>query len=107
MANNMVIKQGDSTDIYEIEIEGLTDYTGYRADVAVLNSKTKGVIIGPYSIGPADNKISVALYPSQTALLQPGMYIVVCEVIKEIDEVVMFRKEFSWTLQITESLINN
>lgn len=107
MASSMKVKKGDSTDIFEITIDGVTDYTDYRGEVSVLFPKSNAAAIVKYSILPANGKITLALSPSQTGGLAVGDYNVVFEVIKETNGVVEFRRELSWPLQIQPSLLNN
>lgn len=106
MGSTMVTKQGDSTDVFEITIDGLRDYTNYRAEVQVLVPKTNEVKIAKEIVTPVSNKMSIAFAPEQTALLTPGSYNVVTEVIKEENSVIVFRRELTWTLKIQESLVN-
>lgn len=107
MASNMKVRKGDSTDIFEIAVEGVSDYTDYRGEVAVLKPSTNEIVIGKYVISPSSGKISVAFSPSQTAGLDVGSYTVVFEIIKEVNGVVEFRRELNWSLEILQSLINN
>lgn len=101
MASGMKTKRGDSTDIYEV---GVTGVSGCRADIAVLDPVTLEEVIGKFSI---TGTLAVAFSPAQTALLPEGTYTVVCEIIKEVDSVVTFRRELNWSLEILPSLINN
>jgi hypothetical protein len=107
VANSMKVKRGDSTDIFEVTVEGVTDYTDYRGEVSVLAPKTNEAVIAKYVIAPTDGKITVALSPAQTALLDVGNYNVVLEVIKEATGVVTFRRELNWPLEVLPSLLNN
>lgn len=107
MVNNMRVKKGDSTDIFEITIEGLTDYTDYRGEVTILNPADDTEVFPKIAIAPANNKITVAFSPVHTSTLDVGEYNVVCEVIKETDGVVQFRRELSWPIEVLPSLINN
>lgn len=101
-------RKGDSTDIKKITIKGITDYSGYTGDITVLDPNTKvvagftGVITPDVSTG-----FTVGLSPQQTNALAIGTYLVVFEVKKVEEGTVVYRKELSWSLIITESLINN
>ena len=106
MGSTMTVKQGDSTDVFEITIDGVTDYTDYRTDVQVLVPKTNAVVIAKETITPVDGKMSVAFAPEQTAGLAASSYNVVAEVVKETNGVVIFRRELTWTLRVQESLVN-
>ena len=107
MANNMKIKKGDSSDIFEITVEGINDYADYRAEVSVLMPKTNALVIAKYTVAPTTSKFVIAFSPAQTQLLLVGDYNVVVEIIKETAGVVEFRRELNWPLQITPSLLNN
>jgi hypothetical protein len=103
----MKVKRGDSTDIFEITVEGVTDYADYRGEMSVLKPKTNEAVIAKYVISPVDGKIVAALSPAQTAGLDVGNYNVVFEVIKEETGVVTFRRELNWPLEVLPSLLNN
>ena len=103
----MKVKKGDSTDIFEVTVDGVVDYTDYRGEITVLAPKTNSVVIAKYTIAPASNKITVAFSPAQTQGLAVGDYNVVFEVIKEVGGIIEFRRELSWPLQILPSLLNN
>jgi hypothetical protein len=106
--NKMRCKKGDSSNTFKLTVEGITDYTDYRGELAVLNPSDNSVLIGKLVVSPnlADG-FTVAFAPVQTASLVVGDYTVVFEVIKEVATVVEFRRELTWPLQITESLLNN
>ena len=103
--NRMNAKQGESTDLFLVSIDGLTDYTDYYSDLSVIDARTNTVVLGPIRINPVDNAFSVALSRTQTAALPVDSYVVVLEVVKEVAAVLEFRKEISWALKITESLL--
>lgn len=100
----MRCKKGDSSNTFKLTVEGITDYTDYRGELAVLNPSDNSVLIGKLVVSP---NLAVAFAPVQTASLAVGDYTVVFEVIKEVATVVEFRRELTWPLQITESLLNN
>lgn len=106
MASNMKVKRGDSTDIYNITVEGVSDYTDYRGEVTILDSDNE-VVFPKVVIAPNEGKVSIALTPTQTATLEVGSYNMVCEIIKEEDGIVTFRREMNWPIEILPSLINN
>ena len=104
----MSCKQGDSTNIFKITVEGVTDYTNYRGELAVLDPSDNSILIGKTVINPdPEGGFTVAFAPAQTELLDVNYYTVVFDVIKEVSGVIEFRRELSWTLQITESLLSN
>jgi hypothetical protein len=106
--SKMRTKRGDSTDIFKVTVSGIDDYTDYRGEVAVLDSTTGNFIVEKFVISPdVSSGFSVAFAPAQTQLIEVGDYTVVFEVIKEVSGVIEFRRELSWSLQITESLLNN
>jgi hypothetical protein len=106
--SSMVAKKGDNTEIFSISVGGVSDYTNYRGELAILDPSdgtfvlTKTVIATLPSGG-----FSIGFSPAQTAALAVGDYNVVFEIIKEVATVVEFRRELSWPLKITPSLINN
>lgn len=112
--NKMKVKRGDSTDIFELVLNGITDYTDYRAEAIILNPETNSIAL-PKQVFNADTtnkKFSIFFLPAQTAALDVGDYNVVCEIIKEVSDgqggtVIVFRRELSWALQVQTSLINN
>ena len=104
--NKMSVKQGENTDLFIITIQDLIDYTDYYSDLSVVAADTDTVVLGPLRIEAVDNKFSVALSPAQTAQLPIGGYTVVLEVVKDVASVVEFRKELSWPLKVTKSIIN-
>lgn len=108
----MSSKIGDSTDMFNITVEGtdgnpITDYTGYRGEVAILNPTDNTILLGKLAVTPnVTEGFYIAFTPAQTATLIKGSYPVVFEMVKEEDTVITFRREISWSLQISESLIN-
>ena len=105
VVNALKTKRGDSTDIVEITIDGVPDLTGYVGKCQILKGRTKA--FGPLIIGPTDGVFKVALMPAQTETLEEGEYTVVFEIEKLEVDVVVFRREVSWPLVITESLLNS
>lgn len=105
--SKMTLKQGESSDLFIVTIKGLVDYTNYYSDLTILNADTGLVVLGPIRINPVSNKFSIALTPAQTALLPVDNYTAVLEVVKDVATVIEFRKEISWSLKVTESLINS
>jgi hypothetical protein len=102
--SKMEAKQGENTALFNITIEGLTDYTDYFSKLFVF-AKDDTQVLGPIAISPTDNNFAVALSPEQTLALPLGSYTVVFQVYKEVATVIEFSKEISWPLKITESLI--
>lgn len=106
--DNWKERRGDSTDIKSITIKGVTDYTGYTGDITVLDPDTKEVVGFTGSIAPdLGAGFTIGLSPGQTEVLPVGTYLVVFEMNRLVDSVPVYRKELSWSLIITESLINN
>jgi hypothetical protein len=106
MSNKMTAKRGENTELFNVHIEGISDYTDYSANLVVLNAKTNESVISSISIPVTENKFAVALTPDQTLNLPVDSYIMVLEILKVVGGVTQFRKELSWPLKITESLIN-
>lgn len=102
----MSAKRGENTELFNVHIEGVSNYTDYYAKLVVLNAKTNAEAIPSTTITAIDNKFPIALTPDQTLSLAVDSYVVVLEVIKEVEGTIQFRKELSWPLKITESLIN-
>ena len=108
MTNGMVVKRGDSSDILKISIKGIEDHSEYIAEIAVLRLKNNAQVIEKFAISATSEGLQVFLTPAQTALLEVGEYLIVCEVIKkQEDGEVIFRRELSWPIKILPSLINN
>lgn len=105
--SKMTVKQGENTDLFIITIEGLVDYTDYYSDLSVVAADTDTVVLGPIRINPVDNQFSIAFTPAQTLALPVGSYTAVLEVVKEVATVLEFRKEISWPLKITKSILNS
>lgn len=105
--NGLKVKRGDSSDIIEITVDGITDFTNYRGELQILNGDTKETVVNKVTIAPSDLKFLVGLTPNQTAILPVGNYIAVFEIIKEVGSIITFRREISWPVEITVSLINN
>jgi hypothetical protein len=104
--SKMSVKQGESTDLFNITVEGLTDYTDYYSELTVLAADTDAPVLGPLTIYPsASNKFPVSLSPAQTAGLPVGNYTVVLIVVKDVEGVIEFRKETSWSLKVSASLL--
>lgn len=101
----MTAKQGESTDLFYITIKDLVDYTDYYGDFTLINPETNAVVLGPIRINPADNKFSVALSSLQTTGLPIDNYTAVFEVVKDVLGVIEFKKELSWAVKITASLL--
>ena len=104
--SKMSAKQGESTSLVVITIEGLTDYTDYYGNLRVLEGDTDDIVLGPIRVDPADSKFSVAFNPAQTLGLPIEDYTVVFEVVKEVADVIEFRKEVSWPLKINKAIID-
>jgi hypothetical protein len=106
--NSMTVKRGGSTDIFEIAVGGVSDYTDYRGTLVILDPATEGAVLYTSSVSPGvSGGFSIAFSPVQTEVLAVGSYTVVFEIIKEVATVIEFRRELSWTLKITPSLINS
>lgn len=103
--SNMSAKQGESTDLFEITIKDLVEYTDYYSDLYVLAADTDATVLGPIRIEAVDNVFPAALSPSQTQGLPAGNYTVVLVVEKSVEGNIEFRKEISWALKINKSLL--
>lgn len=102
----MNVKQGEKTDIFAVNVKGVTDYTDYYSNLVILDSSDDSVALGPNRINPVFGKFAVVLSPDETLSLPVGSYIAILEVIKEVDSVVEFRREVSWPIKISASLVN-
>ena len=105
--NGMSVKKGDSTDVFKITVQGVSDYTDYLGNLSVLDPDTK-VVDGPVLVISPDVSagFTIGFSPVQTEVMELGDYLVVLEITKEEAGVPVFRREMSWSLKITESLIN-
>lgn len=104
--NTWQIAQGSSTDIKQVTIENIDDYTDYYSTVAVVDEYSKEPIGVTFSVSPdKDDGFTVGLLPGNTELIEPGRYLVVFEISKGIDPV-LYRKEISWLLEVSPSLVN-
>ena len=109
MSVSMVSKKGDSTNVINVTVKGLTDYTGYYGILHILlpgkdSSNTKVLDL---TIDHSTDKFEVFFMPAQTSTLEVDTtYLVVFEIYHKTGEVVDFRRELSWPLEITKSLIN-
>lgn len=101
------ITVGGSSDIKLVTIENVTDYTDYYATLAVIDILTKKPVEG--TIVPLlpniHNGFTVQLLPAQTKNLKEGSYLVALELSKGVDPIT-YRKEVSWIMEVSESLIN-
>jgi len=99
--------KGDSTDIKNITVEGVTDYTDYTGKLVVLDTQVKGhIMITQPSIAPdTETGFTCGLTPGQTDTLSKGNYIVVFEITKTESTVATYRREINWQLNIMEALI--
>jgi hypothetical protein len=106
--SKMSAKQGESTQLFNISIKDLTDYTDYECEISVFDADEDPnvLVLGPLTITIVDNKFPVALTPAQTTALPPGSYTVIAAVIKDVAAVIEFRREVSWALKITPSLFD-
>ena len=102
----MVCIKGDSTDVHEIEVDGIVDYTDYRLEYQIMKMDDKEFIGTKKVVLPSNGKFIVFLTPAETEVLAPQWYMVIVEVIKEVNGVIIFRRELSWKLQITPSFLN-
>lgn len=100
------IQQGGSSDLKMVTVENVTDYTDYYGTLAVVNEYTKtptGVMV-PIAPHPV-NGFTLALMPEHTTSLVPKKYLVVFEISKGVSPIT-YRKEVSWMLEVSQSLIN-
>jgi hypothetical protein len=102
--NKISLKKGESSDLFEVTIKDLEDYTDYYSDLSIITYADTSVL-GPLRINPVNNVFSIALSPAQTAGLPVGNYIVVLVVVKDVLGVIEFRKEISWKLEVNSSLL--
>ena len=106
----MKVKQGDSSDLETIthKIDGVavTDYTDYLLHLEVIHAVTKenaGIL---RTITPGDDGFTIGLTPGDTAGLDVGEYLIVADLSKIVEGVLVFNRELSWMLRITASLRN-
>lgn len=105
--NTWSIQQGGSTDLKLVTIENVVDYTGYHGSIVVIeDNASRDIVVGPIAqSADAVEGFTVGLLPEQTSNIVPGRYMVVFEISKGIDPIT-YRKEVSWLLEVSASLIN-
>ena len=107
-----IVRQGDSTNIKPITIDGVLDYTiagglAYTGHITVLDKL--GQQVGFTSAIAADpiKGFTVGLLPEHTQLIGVGEFIVVFEISgRDSDDLLIYRREVDWELKIEKSLIN-
>ena len=107
-----IIRQGDSTNVKPITIDGVADYTiagglAYTGQITVLDKF--GQQVGFTSAIAADpaKGFTVGLLPEHTQLIGIGEFIVVFEISgRDEENLLTYRREVDWELKIEKSLIN-
>jgi hypothetical protein len=109
----MKVKKGGSTKVFNIKLDGVTDYTDYFGDLDVLDANTKVSTGVTRTVAPDPaNGFDISLTPAETSTLDVDSYIVVFEITKDpIGNGLLadftYRRELTWQLEVQESLINN
>lgn len=110
---NWEVRQGDSTNLKQITITGVTDYTitggmVYRGNITVLDKSTKKPVgFTSFIEAHATDGFTVGLYPEHTQQLGLGTFLVVFEITGEDDKgLVVYRRELEWEIKVTKSLLN-
>ena len=95
---------GDSSDIYRVTHEGVTDYRGYSGTLVILDSNNVEVVrkeVTPDIV----NGFDFTLAPADTAGLTPYTYKMAFEIKKIVASVAVFRREIHYDLTLVKGRI--
>ena len=106
------VRQGDSTNIKPITIDGVTNYAiagglAYTGYITVIEKSSQQIGLAMAIAAHATNGFIVGLLPEHTKTLGVGDFIVVFEISgRNAKDLLTYRREVDWELKIEKSLIN-
>ena len=107
-----IVRQGDSTNVKPITIDGVVDYTiagglAYTGYITVLDKAGQPAGFASAIAAHATNGFTVGLLPEHTKTIGVGDFVVVFEISgRNADELLVYRREVDWELKIEKSMIN-
>lgn len=100
---NQKIYQGDSTDVVNIKIEGVTDYSLYSCNTVIVKNIGDTPIVDKTITPDAVEGFDVFITPVESALLSEGLYKIVCELTKTEATIVTYRKEVHGVITVEKA----
>lgn len=106
------VRQGDSTNIKPITIDGVTNYTiagglAYTGYLTVIEKTSQQISLEMAIAAHVTNGFIVGLLPEHTKALGVGDFVVVFEISgRNAEALLTYRREVDWELRIEKSLIN-
>lgn len=107
-----IVRQGDSTNVKPITIDGVVDYTiagglAYTGYITVLDKAGQPAGFTSAIAVHATNGFTVGLLPEHTKTIGVGDFVVVFEISgRNADKLLVYRREVDWELKIEKSMIN-